>query len=302
MNAKLSFTLMLAMFVGTAAFSQSTPNETHEYLEIKDDPEFVADKLLSLELCGPLTFSKGAGLTLGIGLNGLWALTPKVQAQGTLDFLPIQIHGGMGFGLEFGPALTLTERTKEKEVRVVLKYSDRSYNTPTERVRETSATWLNVTATYLTKMKVRGGAYVYKTTFENEKDFNYGPLPYTMAGIYGGFELSKQAALISQVDGRKGITSGLTRIYVDVLVLPLRSFGALDVDGTIRSAIGGGILGGRIGFQTIFNPNKSKNSSEGRLNDYQVFPKFFFKTELGYRPAEGVFWSLGGGLLVWKNR
>lgn len=303
MKTKLMMLLVLACVFASTTWSQTVTNETYEYREIKDDPYHVADKIISMEFCGPVTFSTRAELSMGVGLNVQWALNNKLEALGTFDFLPIQINGGIGYGLEFGPALTFGERSKEKEARVVLKWSDRSYETATTRVRETSATWLDVTATYLTKFKLRGGAYVYKTTYENEKEFNnYGKLPYTMVGAYGGIELSKQAALISEVDGQKGITSGLTRLYVDAFILPLRSFGKTDVGGTIRSTIGGGFLGGRFGFQTIFNPNKSKKSAEGRLADYQVYSKIFFKSEVGYRPAEGLFFSLGAGFVIWKNR
>lgn len=285
-----------------ALWAQPSTGETHQFQEIKDDPNHVADKLVSCEFVGPLTFSSRASLTLGVGVNVLWSLADALQIQGNFDFNPIVFNGGIGMKLEGGPALTLGEKSKEKEARVVLKWSDRSYDTPTHRVRETSATWLNATATYLTKYKLRGGAYLYKTTFEDEKNFAYGPLPYTMLGVYGGAEMSFQAALISEVDGRRGITSGLTRIYLDALVLPLRSFGPTDLDGAVRTSIGGGFLGGRFGFQAFFNPNKSKKSPDGRMVDYQVYPKLCFKSEVGYRPAEGVFFTLGAGFIVWKNR
>jgi hypothetical protein len=286
-----------------SAMSQTSTDNTYTYREILDDPYHVADKMISVEFCGPVTFSKNASISMGVAVNGLWAINNKLQIQSNFDFMPIRFKGGIGIGLEGGGAFTLSEKTKEKEARVVLKWSDRSYDTPTHHVRETSATWLNATATYLSQFKARGGAYLYKTTYRNEKEhMALGPLPYTMAGVYAGIELNKQAALVSEVDGQPGITSGLTRIYVDALLLPLRSFGATDVGGTIRSTIGGGILGGRFGFQATFNPNKSKKSKLGRLNDYQVYPKFFFKTEVGYRPAEGTFFTLGGGFVVWKNR
>jgi hypothetical protein len=183
---------------------------------------------------------------------------------------------------------------------VVLKYSERSYDTPTQHVKESSASWLEAKATFLSKTKLRGGAYVYKTAYENEKKFSYGKLPYTMAGVYAGIEFSKQAALISEVDGQRGITSGLTRIYVDALILPLRAFGG-DSTGAIRQDIGGGIFGGRFGFHTYFNPNKSKHASP-KMHAYQVWPTLFWKIEAGYRPAEKLFFTMGMGVLLWKNR
>ncbi|HEX2899636.1 MAG TPA: hypothetical protein VHS96_07955, partial [Bacteroidia bacterium] len=257
---------MLIAILGFAVpvMSQTT-DDTHTYLEIQDDPTFIPDKIVSLELCGPVSFSKYAELTMGVGANALWGIGSKLDVIGSFDFNFIQMNGGMGVALEGGPAFTFGQKTKEKEVKVVLKYSDRSYETATTRVRETSATWLNASAPVLNKYKLRGGAYVLKTSYENEKDYNYGKLPLTMAGVYGGLEFSTQAALVSEVDGVKGITGGLTRFYLDAFVLPLRSFGSTDVGGTIRSTIGGGFLGGRVGFQAMFNPNKSKKSSLGRL-------------------------------------
>jgi hypothetical protein len=278
----------------------TTTGETYEYREIEDNPDRVADKLVCLEF--PFTFSKGASGVLGIAGDVMWGVTDNIQATGHAALNFIQIKGGMGYELEIGPTLTLGTKSKEKEARVVLKWSDRSYETATTRVRETSATWLNATATFQTKFKVRGGAYVHKFSFENDKDFNFGKLPYSTAGVYGGFEIAKQAALVSEVDGQKGITSGYTRIYADAFILPLRSFGPTDVGGTIRSTVGGGILGGRFGFQTIFNPNRSKKAADGPLMDYQVYSKLFFRIEVGHRPVEGMFFTMGGGFLIWKNR
>jgi hypothetical protein len=296
---KLSM-LLVCLLCAAYALAQVSDGETHEFRKIQDDPYYVSDKLIALELCGPLTFSSHGSLTLGVGANGLWGLNNKMEVQGNFNFNFVQFNGGPGILLEGGPALTLSEKSKEDEVKVVLKYSERSYDTPTHHVKESSATWLESTATYLSKFKVRGGPYLYKTTYENEKKFNYGPLPYTMLGVYGGLEFSKQGALISEVDGVRGITSGLTRVYVDGFVLPVRSFGA-DSTHTIRDSIGGGIFGGRLGFQAYFNPNKSKRA-EPRMVAYQVWPTLFFKSEVGYRPAEGVFFSLGAGLIIWKNR
>lgn len=291
---------LLSTFVSTVAIAQVTEGETHTFLAVQDDPKYVSDKLIGLELCGPATFSSHAALNVGIGVNGLWTLQERLQIQGSLDWYLIQINGGMGLALEGGPALTFAEKSKVDDVKVVLKYSERSYDTPTHHVKESSASWLESQATFLSKTKLRGGAYIYKTAYENEKKFSYGKLPYTMAGVYAGIEFSKQAALISEVDGQRGITSGLTRIYADALILPLRSFGG-DSTGTIRQAIGGGIFGGRLGFHTYFNPNKSKHATP-KMRAYQVWPTLFWKIEAGYRPAEKFFFTMGMGFLLWKNR
>jgi hypothetical protein len=278
----------------------TTTGETYEYREIEDNPDRVANKLVCLEF--PFTFSKGAGGVLGIAGDVMWGVTDNIQATGHAALNFIQIKGGTGFNLEFGPTLTMGTKSKEKEARVVLKWSDRSYDVGNTRVTEKSATWLNATATYQTKFKLRAGGYVQKYSYENDKDFNFGKLPVTTAGVYAGVEIAKQAALVSEVDGKKGITSGYTRIYADAFILPLRSFGPTDVGGTIRSQVGGGFLGGRFGFQTIFNPNRSKKAADGPLMDYQVYSKLFFRIETGYRPAEGIFFTMGGGFLIWKNR
>ena len=294
------FAALIVLSTSLGAVAQVTQGDEHTFQVIQDDPKYVSDKLLGMQLCGPATFSSFGGLNVGIGVNGLWALQEKLQIQGSLDWYLVQVNGGMGFALEGGPALTLTERSKLDEAKVVLKYSERSYDTPTEHVKESSATWINSQATFLSKFKARGGLYVYDTEYKNEKKFSYGALPYTMAGLYGGFEFSKQAALISEVDGQRGITSGLTRIYVDALILPLRAFGG-DSTGTIRDAIGGGIFGGRAGFQAYFNPNKAKRATP-KMRAYQVWPTLFWKIEAGYRPAEKLFFTMGMGFLLWKNR
>lgn len=69
MKTKLMMLLVLACVFASTAWSQTVTNETYEYREIKDDPYHVADKIISMEFCGPVTFSTRAELSMGVGLN-----------------------------------------------------------------------------------------------------------------------------------------------------------------------------------------------------------------------------------------
>lgn len=148
-------------------------------------------------------------------------------------------------------------------------------------------------ATYLSTTKARGGLYLHKSGYLLKNNGLDVEGSFGMTGLFLGFEKSTQAALISEIDGQKGITSGLTRIYADALVMPLT-----NVDGT-----GNGFgIGGRVGFWTIFNPNKAKKASPDKLVHYQAYQTMFFKAEIGYRPFDKYYFSMSAGINIFKNK
>lgn len=258
--------------------------ETVQLKTIMDDPEYVSDKMINI-VTG-MTYSKNGGIGLALGADAIWGLTNKLQAQGGLFFTPIALSSQKGFDFEAGISYGLSRKTKMKDTKLVLKWSDRSYSAGGNDYRERSATTVNSKATYLKQTKVRGGVYVHKGGIE-ETEF-----PYFSTGFYGGFEFTTQAALISEIDGVRGITSGYTRFYLDGLVAPISR---IDKIGTSFE------YGARIGFATTFNPNKMKKATP-KLVSYQAYQAMYFKAEGGYKKTEGIFFNMTFGLNLYKNR
>src|SRR5690554_4267718 len=86
-------------------------------------------------------------------------------------------------------------------------------------------------------------------------------LPITQVGVFGGLEFSTKAAVITTINGEKGITSGLTRIYADALITPI------DRTNGVTNGFG---VGGRAGFCIYMLPNKTGRAKPERLEGRQA--------------------------------
>lgn len=207
-------------------------------------------------------------------------------------YLSINNAGGFNYDLEGGAAYTLLERIRMDEVKVVLKYSESTNG----GIRTRSATFIPSQATYLTAYKARAGVYSKRSGVKVDDGPTTDPTSFMAHGVYAGVEMSKQAALFSEVDGRKGVTSGLTRVYADLMLLPATSY---DEQGDADDP---GIFGFRGGFAAHFNPSKRHHAEFGRLEHYQVWPTLFAKAEAGMRGGEGWFFQMAGGISLWRNK
>jgi hypothetical protein len=235
-------------------------------------------------LVGPLNFSKNGSLSLMLGLDWNFKLTDKLSTIGNIGKSVIVLEGGSASDIDGGASFTIRSKTKQKEVKVVLSASDRTYQTGSQEVREQEMTFISTTGSYLKKTKVRGGILLHNAVLEAA---NFAePSKLSQFGLFGGLEFSSQYHVKSQVKKVKGITSGLNRFYIDGMVLPVNK----------NAGVGMGLgLGAKAGFWLGLNPNKGKSN-------FQAFPKMYWKSELGIRPQEGWFFMMGAGLLIFNNK
>lgn len=279
--------IIMMFLLPTVLYTQETVN----FKVINDDPNYVSDKLVNAYFS--FNYGKNSSISIGFGADGMWRIKEGIDIIGDLSYSPALLVPFSGLHTELGGAYHLSKKSKIKDTKVVTKWSDSRSQVGNTIYEKKSVSWVDSKATYLSLTKVRGGLYIHKSGYSTkvnglDVEGNFG-----MTGIFLGFEKSSQAALISQIDNVKGVTSGLTRIYLDGLVIPLTK-----VDGT-----GNGFgVGGRIGFWTIFNPNKAKKASPEKLVHYQAYQTMFFKAELGYRPFDKYYFSMSCGINVFKNR
>lgn len=287
------FKKLISVGVFTFLFTsmQLSAQENHLFKIITDDPNYVSDKLVSLYL--PTSFGKQSSMSVGIGADAIWNIQNKIEAQGSFEASLFSLAGGVTISSELGGAYSLFSKTKIKDAKVVISWSDSRGQTANYTYENKSVKWIDSKATYLTKTKLRGGLIMHKATYSNKVNAIEYNGPFSIYGVYGGFEISQQAALITEIDGKRGVTSGLTRYYADAFILPI----------TRKDAASNGFgLGGRVGMWTIFNPNKGKRAKPQELRHYQAYQTMFFKIECGYRPIEKLYFSFGFGINFFKNR
>ncbi len=290
---KLLSASAFALAAVAAAQTTVTQGESHQFRVLKDDPKAVADKLISLN-GATAHFSGAEGLKVGAGANVVWGLMDRLQLQGDLVwyYLSINNAGGVNYDLEGGAAYTLLEKTRTDDIKVILKFSESTSG----NVRTQSATFINSQGTHLTSYKARAGVYSKRSGVKVDDKPGTEETSFTAHGVYAGLEMAKQAALFTEVDGRKGVTSGFTRFYADVMLLPAIGY---DEQG---SADDPSIFGFRGGMAAYLNPNARNHSEYGRLEFFQVWPTLFAKIEAGMRGGEGWFFHMGGGITLWRNK
>lgn len=290
-NKKIAAALALAL--ATVAGAQTTTGETHQFQILKDDPKAIADKFVSLNGATG-HFSGAEGIKAGAGVNVVWGLMDRIQLQGDFIWYYLSVYsaGGFNYDLEGGAAYTLMEKTKTDEIKVILKFSESTSG----NVRTQSATFIPSQGTHLTGYKARAGVYSKRSGLKVDDKPDTDPTSFTAHGVYAGLEMSKQAALFTEVDGKKGVTSGFTRFYADVMILPAIGY---DEQG---SADDPAMFGFRGGMAAYLNPNARNHSEYGRLEFFQVWPTLFAKIEAGLRGGEGYFFHMGVGLTLWRNK
>lgn len=289
---KTKFILIASLFFALSANAQ----KTYQFKILKDDPNSVSENMVTLNLAHA-HFSKREALKAGMGAEVIWGLGNKIQVQTHFMYYYLSINSAGGPNLDFEPggAFTLSEKTRTKDLKVILNYSESSTTVGNVRTTTKEVNYIPTTGNVLSKTKVRGGLYVKRSGVDVSTTPARALTVNTALGVYGGMEFTKQACLFSEIDGAKGVTSGYTRIYLDGMILPVSKYQS-------AAATKPGIFGARFGFATYFNPNKKKNAEYGKLNHYQVYPTIYFKSEVGFRGGEGYFFNLGAGLTVFKNR
>jgi hypothetical protein len=287
---------LFASALALGAFAQTTTtttSETYQFRILKDDPTAIADKVISLNGATG-HFSSAEGLKAGAGVNVLWGLTDKIALQGDLIlyYLSINNAGGLNYDLDAAATYPLKSSTQQKEARVVLKFSESTSG----NTRTTSATFIPTQGTYLTRYQARGGVFSKRSGVKVDDKPTTEETSFMAHGVFAGLERVEQMCLFTEVDGKNGVTSGLSRIYADLFVLPATSF---DEQGTADDP---GILGGRLGLAMYLNPNKRNHPEYGRLEFRNAWPTLYAKTEVGLRGGEGWFFQMQAGLSLWRNK
>lgn len=161
---------------------------------------------------------------------------------------------------------------------------------------EVTTTFIPSPATTLTQYKVRAGVFSKRSGAVPDPGPTTEETVFMAHGVYAGGEWSKQIAHFSNGNGKAGVTSGLTRVYVDAMLLPATSF---EEQGTADDP---GIFGWRAGLGIYLNPKRRNHPEYGKLDMRNVWPTLFSKIEAGQRGSEGWFFQMGLGLLLFRNQ
>lgn len=253
------------------------------YKIVENNPNKISEKYVNLELMGGDFSTDFNDAAVYVGVNSFWKLTDKFKAEGLLRLNVLNLAGsGFGFQLEAGTFMSLKSKNKNKEVPVILEttlFAGR--NEDGNSYDETK--FFNVMGTYKDQYGVRGGLYLKKSAYRIE-DISNGDTDtnYSLFGAYVGVEKITQAFVRALVGGESKYGQGRTRMYADLLLLPVKTI-ADDNFETI--ADDESLIGWRAGFQW------QKKPVEGNS-----WFKPVYNAELGSRPFAGFYIQVSIGI------
>ena len=275
--------LTLGLLISSQLFAQQI---TYQVLE--DNPDQAYSKFIAPEWGAE---SNTTNLSLFLGANGRIGLTEVLTLEGVARIDLYQINGsGIGTLLEAGAFLPLKSKIKEKKVPVILSYNPYAGTTYKDGKRYNVEETRSITipnGQYKNQVGVRGGLHNRLTSiYDNGAGGNI-----FLSGVYLGGQWTSQAYVRTKINNDvERIGAGFTRVYGDLLVLPVSTPDAAANTGDVKSD---GILGWRIGYQWYVSPHNG---------DYKFLANSVFGAEIGHRPLSGFMFNVSWGLAFLNSK
>lgn len=287
--------LILAALFMSFIFHQVNA-QTYQTQMLQDDPSKVLDRFVVVDVLASDVDIDFQSSNIYFGGSAYWPITDKLIVDSHIKLPFYQISNkGFGITLEPGVYLKLFSKNKTDDVPVVLEatiYAD-SYTENGTTYNVDTYKFLNAKGTYENSYGARGGIYFRQGPFEADYKGAYGiKTSSTLAGVYVGFQKVTQAFVELLVNGNglvdeKFIGAGFTKMYFDVMFLPVRSI----ADGTAKTANDRDKpLGFRAGFQWNKNPYSTP-----------FFGRVVYSAEIGIRPLMGFYLTGGVGFKVFQQ-
>ena len=277
-----NFFLTLFLLVTWTATAQDVT-----YTLIEDNPDALPRMFVVGEVFG-LDGGVSNDLNFYVGGTAYLALTEKLAAEGAARVNYFSLYGrGLGIHMEGGGFLPMVTRRPKKDVPVVLKTTLFAGKDDQDRTYD-EVQFINVPGTYLNQFGPRAGLYFKRSAVAWEENFVETPTAFTLMGTYLGFEKLTQAYVKAKVDGEDKYGSGQTRLYADLLVLPIRTLADAGLDANNRP----GMLGMRVGMQWNKRPHRTKATG------FELHP--VYTVEMGTRPYSGFFMTGSVGLILFN--
>ena len=275
--------LTLGLLISSQLFSQQI---TYQVLE--DNPDQAYSKFIAPEWGAE---SNTTNLSLFLGANGRIGLTEVLTVEGVARIDLYQINGsGIGTLLEGGVFLPLKSKIKEKKVPVILSYNPYAGTTYKDGKRYNVEETRSITipnGQYKNQVGVRGGLHNRLTSiYDNGAGGNI-----FLSGVYLGGQWTSQAYVRTKINNDvERIGAGFTRVYGDLLVLPVSTPDAAANTGDVKSD---GILGWRVGYQWYVSPHNG---------DYKFLANSVFGAEIGHRPLSGFMFNVSWGFAFLNSK
>ena len=263
----------------------SMKSQSVNYKIIKDDPDAISEKYITIDVLGSdsgFDFKDGG---IFIGANGFWKLTEKIKAEAVLRLNVYNMAGsGLGMHTEAGVFYSLKTKYTKTEVPVLFSSTTASGKDLGKKGIDYGKTYdvtktFNVKGTFKSEYGTRGGLYQKTSPFTIEDNSNGDKeTNYNLFGAYLGLQKIKQAFVETDVNRDAYYGQARTRMYIDLLLLPVKSIGEPSFDASKEAG-----LGYRAGFQwqkTPMGPHK--------------WIRPVYTVEIGNRPFSG--WYLMGSL------
>ncbi|MBN9293053.1 MAG: hypothetical protein J0G96_03640 [Flavobacteriia bacterium] len=276
---KYLFTLLLLATFGMS-YGQSV-----SYRVLKDAPEDCANLWVNLELLQfEMNMKNISAANLGLGINSIFQMKNRFGAETAFRHsyftLGRQEHRVQ---FEVGGFFNFVQYKRIRNQKVVLK-SSKSGN-------YTTTTYITPPATKLKSIGVRAGyAYNSESYEDTKKDFSGGYYKYRFGGLYAGLLFTTQVnyKLNAEKYGTRALNF-VKRYYLDVLIYPMQQISERTTGIPVMN-FAPGVFGGRAGIE-LLSPEKKKNYGGAS----------YAKFELGYRPADGLYFMLTYGI-SWKTK
>jgi len=282
------FKSIIILVVSMICYLTKAQSITYNILE--DNPEKVYTKFIAPELG---VENNSPNISFFVGANARYGITDALVLEGIARLDVYQSNGaGAGFLLEAGGFLPLTSKIKRKEIPIILSYNpyaDTKYENGVKyNVEETK--YLKVPdGQYKNQIGVRGGLHQRRTGTGDLFDAVEGAI--NLTGVYLGGQWTSQAYMKTKINNDvERIGAGFTRVYGDLLVLPVSNLSEPLANNDVKAD---GVIGWRVGFQWYVSPHDG---------DYKFLGNSVFTAEIGSRPLSGFLFNMSWGFALMSNR
>lgn len=279
---------IITLLLVFSAFFSSAQQVTYKILE--DSPEKAYTKFVAPELGSDYNASN---ISIYLGANARYGLTDLITLEGIARLDVYQFSGkGPGFHLEAGGFLPLTSKIKQKDIPIILSYDpyagEKWVDGRLVTYEETKS--INIpNGKYINEVGVRGGLYQRRIGAANMAETVNGAI--NLTGVYIGGQWTSQAYLKAKInDDVERIGAGFTRVYGDILVLPISNLSDPLANYNVEAD---GTFGWRVGFQWYLSPHDG---------EYKWLSNSVFTAEIGKRPLSGFLFNMSWGFALMNNR